>query len=261
MGKESVMNKSNDIVEQLEKFSSECSSVMETECKKMSSSIESRRPIEPSGLNYLEIFKIQGKEKTYTNFLGWLLNPNSDHNLGAKPLYYFLKKIVSTNFKFNLEKVKVETEKSLEKRVPDLTIEGNNFICFIEIKIRAMEGRDQTRDIFKNGDKRAKKAKKTPFFIYLRLKGQKEADCKEEFKNVEWSEVIGSVLYPFYKKAEKPIKEILQVMIYNLQSNENEKLIKFFENEDKYKKDKVQYYIKLKQIKQLIKEKEGPWQC
>ncbi len=232
-------------------FSQECNLAMSLECEKIRLTFENRKPIESPKLNYLKVFKIQGKEKTYTQFLGWLLSPDCKHNLGIEPLSLFLKKMVNSNFKFNFEKVKVETEKAGEKGVPDLKIEGKNFICYVEIKIAAKEGENQTKTYYKEGKKEARKVNKKPFFVYLRLRGKEDAKSKY-FTNIEWGNVIESVLGPCYVRAKESVKEILQMIIYNLQINENKDLVKFFENEGTYKENMVQYYNILKLLQYQI---------
>jgi hypothetical protein len=235
------------IQNQLEKFSIDCNQAFVNECNRMYKSIKSRKPDVPR-LNYLEIFKINKKEESYTRFLEWLLNPKGEHNLGTKPLELFLKNIVDSNFKFDLEEIKVKAEEPLKRGALDLVIKGDNFLCFVEIKVGAREGKDQTKKYYKYGVKLAGKKKK--FFIYLTLTGEK-AKCEKAWQNIKWTDMIGKVLKPLYESTEEPIKEILQMVIYSLQLNESENLVEFFKKEEECKKNKVTYYLTLKG---LIKE-------
>lgn len=264
--KKSIKNKNKFICNRLGKFCVECKSAMEFECKEMLRYLREWKPIDSPTLNYLKVLNIQGKERTYTQFLRWFFNSKGEHNLGILSLKYFLEriikekavreKVINQSYKFILKNVTVKAEKALKEGVvPDLTIEGNNFICYVEIKIRAKERRGQTKDYFKYGNKEAEKKKKFPFFIFLRLKEQEYAECRS-FINIEWSEVIRIVLKPMYNRAEASTKEILRGIIYNLQRNENKELVEFFETFDEYKENKIQYFIKLKRLTDLIRDKE-----
>lgn len=130
-------------------------------------------------------------------------------------------------------------------------ISGNNFICFVEIKLGAPEGKDQTPKYYKEGMRMANK-EKMPLFIYLTLTGE-TAYCNRKYneniwKSVKWSEVIKKVLKPLYDEAEEEIKKVLHMVIYSLQYKENPELVGFFDKKDEYRKDKVVYYLILKEL-------------
>lgn len=99
-------------------------------------------------VNLLRVFGISRREAPHSRFLGWLLNPEETHGLGASFLGSFLllaQKACRREFEAALEDVDVELERSSDRGVPDISIAGRNFMCVVENKIMAREGQDQTR--------------------------------------------------------------------------------------------------------------------
>jgi len=99
-------------------------------------------------VNLLEVFGISRKEKTHSRFLGWLLDPQGSHGLGTTFLDSFLRLAQGTcrcEFDADLSDVEVKLERGTDRGVPDITVIGPNFLCIVENKLLAAEGRDQTR--------------------------------------------------------------------------------------------------------------------
>lgn len=99
-------------------------------------------------VNLLEVFGISRKEETHSRFLGWLLDPQGSHGLGTTLLDSFLRLAQRTcrcEFDADLSDVEVKLERGTDRGVPDITVIGPDFLCIVENKLLAAEGRDQTR--------------------------------------------------------------------------------------------------------------------
>jgi hypothetical protein len=99
-------------------------------------------------VNLLEVFGISRQEAPHSRFLGWLLDPRGSHGLGTVFLNSFLELVQRAHgfeFEADVRDVRVELERGTDRGVPDITIIGSNFLCVVENKLLAAEGRDQTR--------------------------------------------------------------------------------------------------------------------
>lgn len=127
-------------------------------------------------------FTIMGtkSEKMHSNFIYWLLNPKSNHNLGSLSLELFFNLLKNrTNKQFNLESLKIkELEFSKEYEIGshegrlDIYAENEKMILVIENKIEASETYNrklqkyQTNVYYDYYEKEA--ANKEKFYVYLR---------------------------------------------------------------------------------------------
>ena len=104
------------------------------------------KKLKGENFNLFQILKVETAENnTHSNFIAELLNPNGSHELGAKPLSYFLN-IIKFPFQEDLERVQVYTEyhigkinqtKALGGRIDILLKFTNGETLSIENKINA----------------------------------------------------------------------------------------------------------------------------
>ena len=109
-------------------------------------------------INLLDVFGIGRQEVPHSRFLAWLLDPRGSHGLGAAFLDAFLRLVQQTcgrEFDADLGAVKVSLERGTDGGVPDITVIGHNFLCFVENKILAAEGVDQTQRYADSAEKEA----------------------------------------------------------------------------------------------------------
>ena len=106
--------------------------------------------------NIMDVFSIGTSETSISSFLSWLLNPSENHGMGYYFLKYFLIECAKISNVFNviyvdnlkLSSAILRTEENFSGKKADITIriDEDKFICFIENKIRSMEGQEQTKN-------------------------------------------------------------------------------------------------------------------
>lgn len=109
--------------------------------------------------NIFQILRISKKEIRHSNFLAWLLNPNSNHGLGNIVLRSFLNELNIENI--NLDNVEIRRE----WKFIDLLIILDDFVVCIENKIFSNEHSDQLKR-YKNIIEKEFTNKKR-IFVYL----------------------------------------------------------------------------------------------
>jgi len=174
-------------------------------------------------INLLKVFGISGKEDAHSKFLVWLLREEESHGLGNAFLQEFLNVIsqkYNTVINLSSNGVTVIPEASGEHGVPDIKIESKDFLCIVENKIRAMEGKDQTIR-YADDALREIQAKKIPeerlFLIFLTPTGQKPFDNR--FKPMNYNEIIALLtnLLQWHKNISDSARFLIEQFIFNLQ--------------------------------------------
>ena len=90
--------------------------------------------------NIFQILKVTNAEIRHSNFLSWLLDPSSNHNLGDIVLKGFIKEIINHSDMFddeftieNIDFVDVEVRREWENI--DLLVKIDSYVFCIENKI------------------------------------------------------------------------------------------------------------------------------
>lgn len=105
-------------------------------------------------------FHIMGRtrrEEWHSNFVCWLLDPSSNHNLGNFPLKMFFELInKNLNDEINIDEIDFDqtifkTEVSIENGRIDILGESEKFILIIENKLDARETYNAKEKKFSNG--------------------------------------------------------------------------------------------------------------
>ena len=98
--------------------------------------------------NIFQILKVTNAEIRHSNFLSWLLDPSSNHNLGDIVLKGFIKEIINHSDMFddkftieNIDFVDVEVRREWENI--DLLVKIDSYVFCIENKIFSDEHSDQ----------------------------------------------------------------------------------------------------------------------
>ncbi|MEE1444694.1 MAG: PD-(D/E)XK nuclease family protein [Blautia sp.] len=87
-------------------------------------------------------FRIMGRtrrEEWHSNFVCWLLDPSSNHNLGNFPLKMFFELIKIDIDEIDFDQTIFKTEVSIENGRIDILGESEKFILIIENKLDARE--------------------------------------------------------------------------------------------------------------------------
>jgi len=123
------------------------------EFKEIKSRLEFREP------NIWQILNISRKETLISQFLAWLLNPKGQHSFGTQFLKNFIIETLKTDegrqiagispvefMIMDLSDAEVRTEYWLDERRCDIVFKSENckFLCIVENKIGAKEGKEQT---------------------------------------------------------------------------------------------------------------------
>lgn len=98
--------------------------------------------------NFFETTRILEREVVVCRFIADLLNPKGSHKLGSIGLRLFMKMVFKEKYDDDYcQNFKISTEYTLEnKRRIDIVIEGNNRFIPIEVKIDAVDQRNQCYD-------------------------------------------------------------------------------------------------------------------
>jgi hypothetical protein len=132
--------------------------------------------------NIFQILRISTKEIRHSNFLSWLLNPNSNHGLGDIVLKNFLNELDIE--KIHLDNVEIRREwKSI-----DLLIILDDYVVCIENKIFSDEHSDQLKR-YKNIIEKEFTNKKR-FFVYLTPFGISSKQESESYIPISYQLIV-----------------------------------------------------------------------
>ena len=135
----------------------------------------------------LNVFGIERRELSHSNFLKWILDPKGSHELGDKFLARFIKlvatkskgKHVANSVKYDelrVERERVGDESRLDIKIYD---RDKTFLCVLENKIESGEGTDQTWRLYRDNHD---ESVANEFFVYLTLPGEKGPETDEMSK-------------------------------------------------------------------------------
>ena len=154
-------------------------------------------------------FNIMGRtrrEEWHSNFVCWLLDPSSNHNLGNFPLKMFFELInKNLNDEINIDEIDFDqtifkTEVSIENGRIDILGESEKFILIIENKLDARETYNakeknfQTDVYFKYFDEKEDYKKKQKYYVYLRTKSGNRPSNKN-FIPITYQELFDEVIF------------------------------------------------------------------
>lgn len=170
------------------------------------------------------------KEYPHSCLVAWLLEPNNPHGLGDGLLISFLEEarvLYKSEVDLDCTELKITKERAGESGSPDIVIEGKNFICVIENKIRSPEGLDQTKRYADDWEKIAAIQKiKNLFLVFLTPEGRAPND--KRFKPLSYPKLI-SMLEGCSDSASVEAKLIINQFVMNLRVN----VLKEFSQEEK----------------------------
>jgi len=132
--------------------------------------------------NIFQILRISKKEIRHSNFLSWLLDPNSNHGLGNIVLRSFLKELDIE--KINLDNVEIRRE----WKFIDLLIILDDLVVCIENKIFSDEHSDQLKR-YKNIIEKEFTDKKR-IFVYLTPFGISSEQESESYIPISYQSII-----------------------------------------------------------------------
>ena len=102
-----------------------------------------------SSFNIFQVLGIEYKEVLACRFLGFLLDPNSTHGLGTKPIKHFFSTVLQIDPNFNSEDICISLEDVItNNRRVDIVIRIGEFIYPIEVKIKADDQDQQLSDYY-----------------------------------------------------------------------------------------------------------------
>lgn len=193
-------------------------------------------------INIFSILKIERREDPQSYFLAWILDPCGSHNLGDTFLKELLRKACSIvgNCQFHQLKVsdvQVTPQKSAEDSgVPDIEIEGGNFICVIENKVLAGEtitgNLPQTRRYADYYEERGREKGKHILLLYLVPMVSKQPS-DDRFKQILYTDIVHAVKVAIETAEPKPeVKYVIDMFLYNIQREIYHQFDDYFEAEE-----------------------------
>ena len=183
-------------------------------------------------LSRFDLFRLAGftaSEENFSNAIAAILDPNRPHQLGKKPLQSVLKKIIERdkdrissilNAVSDSKTIQVKRELNLGSTIPDIVVESDKFIIFIENKIRNgketlnSDSHKQTNRQWKELKRRGKSLgvpDNCLLGIFLTPEGKLPAN--DQFVRLivsEFVEAINELLITEHTEANNMIKAFLQ---------------------------------------------------
>lgn len=157
--------------------------------------------------NILRTMRLTRKELCHSDILAWLLDPTETHAQGKLGFLLFLREL-SLPEEFANKDYKVIRELSGEESRLDIVVEARGkFIIGIENKIDSEEGKDQTKNEWKDLEKR-KNLLKIPTEIvafFLTPDGTKP-DCRN-FQPLSW-QIVADIFQTFSEEAKAKLVKI-----------------------------------------------------
>lgn len=198
-------------------------------------------------INIFSILSIERKEDPQSDFLAWLLNPNESHGFGDSILRAFLKKAcdITENIdyqKLTIKNIKIVTRQTTrDSGVPDIVLNGDNFICVIENKVGAGETKKdntpQTKWYANHYTKQVKKNDKLIFLYLVPPSRYEEEPAKQandkRFKQMLYSDVVEIIESVLIKSIPPPeIHFLIEMFLYNIKRWINYEFEDYFEAEN-----------------------------
>lgn len=156
--------------------------------------------------NIFQILKVTNKEIRHSNFLAWLLDPSSNHNLGDIMLKDFIKEIINYSEIFddkftieNFDFVDVEVRREWENI--DLLIKIDSYVFCIENKIFSGEHSDQLTRYKNKVEESFPNLKK--IYIYLNPQGISSFEESDVYLPISYQIIIDILENVDYLKVDK----------------------------------------------------------
>lgn len=174
-------------------------------------------------INLFMVFGISRKEDAHSKFLVWLMKEEETHGLGDIFLTKFLD-IVSNKHgsrtNISTKGVDIIPEAAGKHGTPDIKIKGDNCLCIVENKIKAMEGEDQTkryRDDALEEITDMRIPRDNLFLIFLTPTGR-TPNC-DDFKIMNYREIIKLLKEILYSHETIPdeTRFLIEQFVFNLQ--------------------------------------------
>ncbi len=173
--------------------------------------------------NIFQILRVSTKEIRHSNFLSWLLDPNSNHGLGDIVLRGFLHEVllfdeiseINESYINKLDLVDVEIRR--EWNFIDLLIILDDFVVCIENKIFSDEHSDQLRRYKKIIDNEFPDKKR--FFVYLTPHGissEQESDIYIPISYQTIVEILESVNEKIFDSLNQSVRNYINDYIITL---------------------------------------------
>jgi hypothetical protein len=174
-------------------------------------------------INLFKVFGVSGKEEAHSKFLVWLMKEEESHGLGNIFIKGFMNTVAERYSRTNnlsSEGAIIIPEASGEHGVPDIKIKGKDFLCIVENKIRAMEGKDQTKRYADDASKEIENMKidkEKLFLIFLTPFGRSPLD--KRFKTMDYKEIIRLLreILKFRQNIDDSTKFLIEQFIFNLE--------------------------------------------
>ena len=156
--------------------------------------------------NIFQILKVTNAEIRHSNFLSWLLDPSSNHNLGDIVLKGFIKEIINHSDMFddeftieNIDFVDVEVRREWENI--DLLVKIDSYVFCIENKIFSDEHSDQLTRYKNKVEESFPDLKK--IYIYLNPQGISSFEESDVYLPISYQIVIDILENIDYSKVKK----------------------------------------------------------
>ena len=147
--------------------------------------------------NIFEILKISKTEIRHSNFLSWMLNPSSSHQLGDVFLKRFLREVFLSETFNDINQVDVEgmdlsnVEVYREWNNIDILIKLDKIVICIENKILSGEHSNQLSKYKKIIENNFPKENK--LFVYLTPEGNQSKNEQETYQPISYDFIINSL--------------------------------------------------------------------
>ncbi len=155
------------------------------------------------GVNVWQTAGLKNDEVRHSKVLKWILDCRGDHGQGNAILLHLLKELPL------LEKYQPKRYFTTEECCPlgnqesrvDIEIDADEFLLFIEIKINAMEGRDQLQRYIDIAQSKAKN--RDWLIVYLTRDGKlpEKYNAHKNLQGMSWIE-ISKILFKYVKNVD-----------------------------------------------------------
>ena len=210
--------------------------------------------------NIFQILKVTNAEIRHSNFLSWLLDPSSNHNLGDIVLKGFIKEIINHSDMFddeftieNIDFVDVEVRREWENI--DLLVKIDSYVFCIENKIFSDEHSDQLTRYKNKVEESFPDLKK--IYIYLNPQGISSFEESEVYLPISYQiviDILENIDYSKFKKLSDTTRSFIEQYLVTLKRD----IMGIEENSELAKK----IYIKHRDLFDYIFEikPDGNWE-
>ncbi|MBE7552343.1 MAG: PD-(D/E)XK nuclease family protein [Anaerolineales bacterium] len=171
-----------------------------SEFKELEAALEFSEP------NIWQILGISRKEILITQFLAWLLDPQSQHSFGSRFLRNLIIEAIKTDkgnqidvspvqiLVMDLSDTEIKTEYELDKRRCDIVItaKSKGFLCIIENKIGARESKEQTNYYYEHSFQKFP-IEEYPKRVYIYLSPDGTPPQSEQFISLPYQAVLNGI--------------------------------------------------------------------